>query len=165
MFGENMLGFVSALSSTLAIVVLISSVLLVNLLTFTLKKSEKEFQLKLNENILKQEEILGDVQNGVQESGQEKSSSSSNLSGASISKNIISPKELPPRDSKISDIATGCSYGNNFSYEVATKLSTLNYIILAKKFIDTNVKITLEKPKLDENKVNDCWVNMERGDK
>lgn len=148
MFGENMLGFVSALSSTLAIVVLISSVLLVNLLTFTLNKSEKDYQLKLNENVMKQEEA-----------------SSVNLSGVSISKNIISLKELPPRNSSITDIVTGCSYGNNFSYEVAAKLSTLNYIILAKNFIGTNVKITLEQPILDEKKVNDCWVTQGVGDK
>ncbi|EFL3127034.1 hypothetical protein JMJ20_005175 [Escherichia coli] len=143
-----MLGFVSALSSTLAIVVLISSVLLVNLLTFTLNKSEKDYQLKLNENVMKQEEA-----------------SSVNLSGVSISKNIISLKELPPRNSSITDIVTGCSYGNNFSYEVAAKLSTLNYIILAKNFIGTNVKITLEQPILDEKKVNDCWVTQGVGDK
>lgn len=164
MFGENMLGFVSALSSTLAIVVLISSVLLVNLLTFTLKKSEKDFQLKLNENVMKQEEASNDVQNGVQGNEQDKSSGI-NLSGASISKNIISLKELPPRNSNITDMVTGCSFGNNFSYEVASKLSALNYIILAKNFMGTNVKITLEKPKLDENKVNDCWVNLGDGDK
>ncbi|EOJ4673083.1 hypothetical protein ACM3C5_004997 [Escherichia coli] len=143
-----MLGFVSALSSTLAIVVLISSVLLVNLLTFTLNKSEKDYQLKLNENVMKQEEASG-----------------VNLSGVSISKNIISLKELPPRNSSITDIVTGCSYGNNFSYEVAAKLSTLNYIILAKNFIGTNVKITLEQPILDEKKVNDCWVTQGVGDK
>lgn len=164
MFGENMLGFVSALSSTLAIVVLISSVLLVNLLTFTLNKSEKDYQLKLNENVMKQEEASSDVQNVVLGNGQDKSSGV-NLSGASISKNIISLKELPPRNSNITDIVTGCSYGNNFSYEVASKLSTLNYIILAKKFMGTNVKITLEQPILDEKKVNDCWITQEGGDK
>ncbi|EFH5818672.1 hypothetical protein GO191_25585, partial [Escherichia coli] len=84
-----MLGFVSALSSTLAIVVLISSVLLVNLLTFTLNKSEKDYQLKLNENVMKQEEASSDVQNVVLGNEQDKSSGV-NLSGASISKNIIS---------------------------------------------------------------------------
>lgn len=164
MFGENMLGFVSALSSTLAIVVLISSVLLVNLLTFTLNKSEKDYQLKLNENVMKQEETSSDVQNVELGNGQDKSSGV-NLSGVSISKNIISLKELPPRNSSITDIVTGCSYGNNFSYEVASKLSTLNYIILAKNFIGTNVKITLEQPILDEKKVNDCWVTQGVGDK
>ncbi|EFM3240070.1 hypothetical protein HJV08_005331, partial [Escherichia coli] len=162
--GENMLGFVSALSSTLAIVVLISSVLLVNLLTFTLNKSEKDYQLKLNENVMKQEEASSDVQNVELGNGQDKSSGV-NLSGVSISKNIISLKELPPRNSSITDIVTGCSYGNNFSYEVAAKLSTLNYIILAKNFIGTNVKITLEQPILDEKKVNDCWVTQGVGDK
>jgi hypothetical protein len=164
MFGENMLGFVSALSSTLAIVVLISSVLLVNLLTFTLNKREKDYQLKLNENVMKQEEASSDVQNVVPGNGQDKSSGV-NLSGASINKNIISLKELPPRNSNITDIVIGCSYGNNFSYEVASKLSTLNYIILAKNFMGTNVKITHEQPILDEKKVNDCWITQEGGDK
>ncbi len=159
MFGENMLGFVSALSSTLAIVVLISSVLLVNLLNFTLNKTEKDYQLKLNENVMKQEESSSDVQNVVLGNGQDKSS------GVNISKNIISLKELPSRNSSITDIVTGCSYGNNFSYEVASKLSALNYIILAKNFIGTNVKITLEQPILDEEKVNNCWVTQGVGDK
>ncbi len=44
MSGDYMLGFVSALSSTLAIVVLIASVLLVNVLSVSVKKSQKEFE-------------------------------------------------------------------------------------------------------------------------
>ncbi|WP_095907161.1 hypothetical protein [Enterobacter cloacae] len=155
-----MIGFVSALSSTLAIVVLIASVLFVNFLTFTKKKSETDFHLKLNKSIIKQEE--GDYI--PLDRGQEESSDS-NLSGLSMSEHIISPKDLLSLNSNIKEIATGCYYGNNFSYEVASKLSTLNYIVLVKSLMDTNVKITLEEPKLDENKVNNCWVNMGDGDK
>lgn len=151
MFGDNMLGFVSALSSTLAIVVLISSVLLVNLLTFSLKKSEKEFQLKITEAATQSD----NKQKGVLDAGQ-----NDRLNNVSISKHLISSKELPPRDANISAISTGCTFGNNFSYEVASKISALNYIILEKHFTDSNTKITLEKPKLSESKVNDCWINM-----
>lgn len=53
MSGDYMLGFVSALSSTLAIVVLIASVLLVNVLSVSVKKAKKNLKLKLQINLIR----------------------------------------------------------------------------------------------------------------
>ncbi|HGB6042411.1 TPA: hypothetical protein ACIVWC_004875, partial [Salmonella enterica subsp. diarizonae serovar 61:l,v:z35] len=43
-----MLGFVSALSAALAIIVLIASVMLVNLLSLSIEKSNQHFQIKFS---------------------------------------------------------------------------------------------------------------------
>ncbi|EDW8498253.1 hypothetical protein CRB79_004620 [Salmonella enterica subsp. enterica serovar Enteritidis] len=152
-----MLGFVSALSATLAIIVLISSIMLVNLLSISMEKSKKNFQIKFSGSIVSESAANADrykfdkpsVDNSWDNGDQQRM----------INKYVISPKDLPTAQSNLAEIETGCSYGNNFSYDVASKLAALNYIILAKAYASSNVKVYLQKPTYDENGINNCWVS------
>ncbi|EJA4167060.1 hypothetical protein MWU01_005126, partial [Escherichia coli] len=110
-----MLGFVSALSSTLAIIVLIASVTLVNLVTFSIKKKQTEYYTKITEPQL--------------ESGGENGLSKSNRSQGEpvfyehVNNSLLSVEDLPPRNLAIPLIKVQCTYGNNFNLEVASKLA------------------------------------------
>ena len=158
MSGDYMLGFVSALSSTLAIVVLIASVLLVNVLSVSVKKSQKEFEIKITDQF-NQSNPSGE---GVSQKGTGTGTSTRNTdlpsTGIIKSKYVLSAKDLPPKNSLISKVTVSCSYGNNFNYDVASKLLTINYIILEKHFFNTAVKVVMQKPVYDENKINDCSI-------
>ncbi|EFB3394977.1 hypothetical protein FMP12_24910, partial [Escherichia coli] len=149
-----MLGFVSALSSTLAIVVLIASVLLVNVLSVSVKKSQKEFEIKITDQF-NQSNPSGE---GVSQKGTGTGTGTGNTdlpsTGIIKSKYVLSAKDLPPKNSLISKVTVSCSYGNNFNYDVASKLLTINYIILEKHFFNTAVKVVMQKPVYDENKIN-----------
>ncbi|EEZ5691260.1 TPA: hypothetical protein ACH53O_005045 [Escherichia coli] len=153
-----MLGFVSALSSTLAIVVLIASVLLVNVLSVSVKKSQKEFEIKITDQF-NQSNPSGE---GVSQKGTGTGTGTGNTdlpsTGIIKSKYVLSAKDLPPKNSLISKVTVSCSYGNNFNYDVASKLLTINYIILEKHFFNTAVKVVMQKPVYDENKINDCSI-------
>lgn len=154
MSGDYMLGFVSALSSTLAIVVLIASVLLVNVLSVSVKKSQKEFEIKITDQF-NQSNPSGE---GVSQKGTGTSNTDLPSTGIIKSKYVLSAKDLPPKNSLISKVTVSCSYGNNFNYDVASKLLTINYIILEKHFFNTAVKVVMQKPVYDENKINDCSI-------
>lgn len=152
-----MLGFVSALSATLAIIVLIASVMLVNLLSVSIEKNKQNYQIKFS----------GITERDSTDDGGEKKTDKNGLANTKDSsvqqlmrnKYIISPKDLPSSQSNIVRIETGCSYGNNFSYDVASKLVSLNYVILAKQYASSDVKVNIQKPFYDENGINSCWVN------
>ncbi|EEY8282357.1 TPA: hypothetical protein HIT51_004126 [Escherichia coli] len=156
MSGDYMLGFVSALSSTLAIVVLIASVLLVNVLSVSVKKSQKEFEIKITDQF-NQSNPSGE---GASQKGTGTGTGNTDLPSTGIikSKYVLSAKDLPPKNSLISKVTVSCSYGNNFNYDVASKLLTINYIILEKHFFNTAVKVVMQKPVYDENKINDCSI-------
>ncbi|QPR27646.1 hypothetical protein I6G97_14690 [Edwardsiella hoshinae] len=158
-----MLGFVSALSATLAIIVLIASVMLVNLLSVSLEKSKQNFQIKFSGIIDSEPSGKNGGKNRDQEGQSDKFGAGTGRDNSDpqrmISKYVISPQDLPPAQSNLAEIETGCSYGNNFSYDVASKLAALNYIILAKAYASSDVKIYIQKPNYDENGINDCWVN------
>lgn len=158
MSGDYMLGFVSALSSTLAIVVLIASVLLVNVLSVSVKKSQKEFEIKITDQF-NQSNPSGE---GASQKGTGTGTGTGNTdlpsTGIIKSKYVLSAKDLPPKNSLISKVTVSCSYGNNFNYDVASKLLTINYIILEKHFFNTAVKVVMQKPVYDENKINDCSI-------
>lgn len=149
-----MLGFVSALSATLAIIVLISSIMLVNLLSVSIEKSKQNFQIKFSGVIAS--ESLANI--GGEKGNKSYNSGNSNVQQLMISKSVVSPKDLPKEWYNIAEIETGCSYGNNFSYDIASKIVALNYIILAKTYASSDVKLNLQKPTYDENGINDCWV-------
>ncbi|EFH5302073.1 hypothetical protein GY512_004933 [Escherichia coli] len=155
-----MLGFVSALSSTLAIVVLIASVLLVNVLSVSVKKSQKEFEIKITDQFNQSNPSGEGVSQKGTGTGTGTGTGNTDLPSTGIikSKYVLSAKDLPPKNSLISKVTVSCSYGNNFNYDVASKLLTINYIILEKHFFNTAVKVVMQKPVYDENKINDCSI-------
>ncbi|HFF1903917.1 TPA: hypothetical protein ACGBJ6_004656, partial [Escherichia coli] len=97
-----MLGFVSALSSTLAIVVLIASVLLVNVLSVSVKKSQKEFEIKITDQF-NQSNPSGE---GASQKGTGTGTGNTDLPSTGIikSKYVLSAKDLPPKNSLISKV-------------------------------------------------------------
>lgn len=145
-----MLGFVSALSSTLAIIVLIASVTLVNLVTFSIKKKQTEYYTKITEP-----QLESGGENGL---GKGNRSQGEPVFYEHVNNSLLSVEDLPPRNLAIPLIKVQCTYGNNFNFEVASKLATLNYIILKKYYDGTDVKIMLEKPLIDEATTNSCNI-------
>lgn len=114
------------------------------------KKKQTEYYTKITEPQL--------------ESGGENGLSKSNRSQGEpvfyehVNNSLLSVEDLPPRNLAIPLIKVQCTYGNNFNFEVASKLATLNYIILKKYYDGTDVKIMLEKPLIDEATTNSCNI-------
>ncbi|EGS1756582.1 hypothetical protein EU672_004970, partial [Escherichia coli] len=99
-----MLGFVSALSSTLAIVVLIASVLLVNVLSVSVKKSQKEFEIKITDQFNQSNPSGEGVSQKGTGTGTGTGTGNTDLPSTGIikSKYVLSAKDLPPKNSLIS---------------------------------------------------------------
>ncbi|EBH8752267.1 hypothetical protein R950_001520 [Salmonella enterica subsp. enterica] len=140
MFGNvTMLGFVSALSSAVAVMILLMSVLLTNLLSIAIEKDEK-----LDSSILKYSsdtEELKNKQKAIIMSGQ----------GFSIS-----VSDLLPLRSSSSAVRLYCTYGNNMSLKVAKKYTTYNYIV--SKSVLGNKKIIVVSPIYEPTSKNNCAV-------
>ncbi|SPW33104.1 Uncharacterised protein [Edwardsiella tarda] len=141
-------------------IVLIASVMLVNLLSVSMEKSQQNFQIKFSgiNGSESQANARGEKEGKSDKPGAANDRDSSDRQ-LMISQYVISPKDLPMVNSDLAEIETGCSYGNNFSYDVASKLAAINYIILAKAYASSEVRIYIQKPVYDENNINDCWVN------
>ena len=134
-----MLGFVSALSSAVAVMILLMSVLLTNLLSVTSEKDKKMGHANL---LLKES-------SGTSE---KKTDSKTVKPGKGYS---LSAKDLLPLKNAERDIVIYCTYGNNLSLSVSQKYSTYNYIIV-KKTLGSHVNLTVEQPIYEPNKKNTC---------
>lgn len=136
-----MLGFVSALSSAVAVMILLMSVLLANLLSVVAEKEKKMEHANL---------LL--VESSEKKTNSEKSSSVKPGKGYSLS-----AKDLLPLKKTEKDIVLYCTYGNNLSLSVSQKYSTYNYIIV-RKTLGSHVNLTVEKPIYEPSKKNTCIV-------
>ncbi|ECC8923754.1 hypothetical protein DUQ00_15210 [Salmonella bongori] len=142
MFGNvTMLGFVSALSSAVAVMILLMSVLLANLLSAAISKDAK-----LNSSTLNYSSGSGSVEpNGK-------------------SKVVITPgkgfslsvSDLLPLRSSDSAVRIYCAYGNNMSLEIAKKYTTYNYIVA--KSVLGDKKIVVVSPIYEPTSKNNCAV-------
>lgn len=138
-----MLGFVSALSSAVAVMILLMSVLLTNLLSVTSEKDKKMGHANL---LLKES------------SGTSEKKTDSKTSGKTVKPGkgySLSAKDLFPLKNTERDIVIYCTYGNNLSLSVSQKYSTYNYIII-KKTLGSHVNLTVEQPIYEPNKKNTC---------
>ncbi|HGB5788199.1 TPA: hypothetical protein ACIVT4_004921, partial [Salmonella enterica subsp. diarizonae serovar 61:l,v:z35] len=121
-----MLGFVSALSSAVAVMILLMSALLANLLSVSLDKEKNKS--KLNFASISQVEKKDKNSKGSQaQKGQ--GDDKNGQSGISVSGLFLTPQILKPFDYSPNPIAIECSFGSNLSYEVARKYLTYNYIV------------------------------------
>lgn len=128
-----MLGFVSALSSAVAVMILLLSVLLANLLSVAITKDNK----------LDSANLAYEADNKAQ-------------IDAAMGKGFsLSVKDLLPLRSSDVAVRLYCTYGNNLSLEVAKKYTTYNYIVAKSALGDK--KIIVEQP-IYENKKNTCIV-------
>ncbi|ASG56307.1 Uncharacterised protein [Salmonella bongori] len=142
MFGNvTMLGFVSALSSAVAVMILLMSVLLANLLSAAISKDAK-----LNSSTLNY------------------SSGSGSVESKGKSKVVITPgkgfslsvSDLLPLRSSDSAVRIYCAYGNNMSLEIAKKYTTYNYIVA--KSVLGDKKIVVVSPIYEPTSKNNCAV-------
>ena len=138
-----MLGFVSALSSALAVIILIMSIMLVNLLKSATNNSSEQSELEVNpENVAR-------IQNMA-----------TSLDGFKLDYNIVTSDVLEAIKTKpdLKTINLSCTYGNNFNLAIAEKYITFNLVILKKT--NPDLEINYEKPSLDEKGLNYCRVNF-----
>lgn len=131
-----MLGFVSALSSAVAVMILLMAVLLVNLLSLTLEQDRKKDYANLiynSETEQKHRVVMP-------------------LKGFSFSVTDL----LPFRASKEGVvIRIYCTYGNNLSLDIAQKYTTYNYIIAKKALRDID-QVLVGQPVYEPSGKNNC---------
>lgn len=136
-----MLGFVSALSSALAVIILIMSIMLVNLLKSAFNNSAEKSTVEVNTKTV------------TRIAGMSVDTSGLKLDYNIVTSNIIDNIKSNP---KIKEVDVFCTYGNNLSKDLADKYVTFNVVILKKSLPD--IVVNYQKPMLLENDVNYCRV-------
>lgn len=135
-----MLGFVSALSSAVAVMILLMSVLLANLLSAAISKDAK-----LNSATLSFNSGGGGI------AKENKKNAIVPGSGQGFS---LSATDLIPLASSNTTVRVYCTYGNNLSLDVAKKYTTYNYIV-AKSAL-ANTQIIAGQPVYEPKNKNNC---------
>ncbi|AOP41812.2 hypothetical protein ACOGYQ_001909 [Edwardsiella piscicida] len=129
-----MLGFVSALSSAVAIMILLMSILLANTIAILLE----------NENEINVANLIYDnPEQSVAIIGAEQGYS-------------ISAKDILPLADKDSSVRLYCTYGYNLNMEMARKYLTYNYLVLKVALKDKT--IIVEQPIYKPLSKNNCVV-------
>lgn len=146
-----MLGFVSALSSAVAVMILLMSALLANLLSVSLQKEKNKS--KLNVVSVPQVEKTEDGPEGNQT---KKGKGGNGRSGISVSGLSFTPKVLEPFEHTPNPISIECTFGNNLSYEVASKYLTYNYIVSSLMY--RNKKVIVLPLEEKNNETNTCVI-------
>ena len=139
-----MIGFVSALSSSLAVIILIMSVMLINMM-----KSAYSTQQEKVEEVQKSES---------QNTNPETSEDEDRLM---MNSNIIDKQLLNEirSDAKKNNITIYCTYGKNLSKEIAIRYITFNVIYLSKEMPEKNISAGM--PIEDKTISNRCYINHE----
>ena len=136
-----MIGFVSALSSSLAVIILIMSVMLINMM-----KSAYNSQ---------GEHEGGEQQNTSQNTTAPPGNYEARLT---MSSNVIDKQLLNEiiADAKNNSITIYCTYGKNLSKEVAIKYTTFNVIYLSKELPGKTISVGM--PLEDNSSWNRCYI-------
>ncbi len=129
-----MMGFVAALSSSIAFIVLIMSGQLLNLLYVSMHRQEQKSSLHVE----------------VSDSSSESNENKENLSY------YLNPDLVKQLDIK-RNIYLTCDYGSNFSEDVSKKIMLYNYLLIKKIHPDAHVFLT--SPIHNVDKVNSCVLN------
>ncbi|HGS4434512.1 TPA: hypothetical protein ACMDNU_003660 [Vibrio cholerae] len=137
-----MLGFVSALSSAVAVMILIMTTLLINLGVVMIKKEEEVKTIRIDKIEVNDSEAKSESKESVKNI----------LSGLSISSEEL--RKIKSSNEK--NLVVYCEYGKNLSNDVARKISTLNYIRLKMVIEDANIE--LKSPVLSESSTNTCYI-------
>ncbi|HBA7888963.1 TPA: hypothetical protein J1Z77_004302 [Escherichia coli] len=135
-----MLGFVSALSSAVAVMILIMTTLLIN----------------LGATMLAREKALKSIQIDKLSSTQHNQKTHENILFGGLSLSTSDLKKI--KESGVPTLITYCQYGSNLSKTVATKISTLNYLRL-KKYLGDKTEVILLSPPYVET-TNSCYVEI-----
>lgn len=138
-----MLGFVSALSSSVAVMVLLMSVLLANVLSTTMgmeKNKDKTFL-----------EGISDKQNI------ENNKNIENNQNNIMKSLVFNHADLKVMNNpKIKVISVHCSYGNNLSFDSSMTYTVYNTVLIKKNI--PNITVVAEKPVKDTQGENTCFL-------
>ncbi len=139
MFGDAMLGFVSALSASVAVMVLLMSVLLANVLSTALEMGKNKNKATLEgieSNYVAKEDNI--------------------MAGSMMQSLIFNNEVLNVIDSKkVKSLAIYCSYGNNITQDAAMTYTVYNTVLLKRNIPE--IIIDAQKPIKDTVGLNTCF--------
>ena len=146
------MGFVSALSSSVAVIILIMAVMLVNSIQSALNAKNKSQDPSVQAQVV-------EVEGKSKEKTQTKlpQAGTVDLNPNLVTKQMLTElEEINPKT-----ISTYCEYGNNYSYEVATRFTTFNSVVLYKGLKGKDAIVDAAPPVFIEDKQNKCYIKYE----
>lgn len=142
-FGNDMLGFVSALSASVSVMILLMAVLLANVMSSAMDMEENKHKAK----------ILGIEDNGGEIKDKNKNKNIHNtMKSLTFNYEILNTIDY----NKIKSIEIYCSYGNNLTLDTALTYTVYNTVYLKKNIPQVSIKAL--KPAEDKNRLNSCFL-------
>lgn len=142
-----MLGFVSALSASVSVMILLMAVLLANVMSSAMDMEENKHKTK----------ILGIEDNGGEIKDKNKNKNK-NKNIHNTMKSLTFNYEIlnTINYNKIKSIEIYCSYGNNLTLDTALTYTVYNTVYLKKNISQVSIKAL--KPAEDKNGLNSCFL-------
>lgn len=140
-FGNDMLGFVSALSASVSVMILLMAVLLANVMSSAMDMEENKHKAK----------ILGIEDNGGEIKDKNKNIHNT-MKSLTFNYEILNTIDY----NKIKSIEIYCSYGNNLTLDTALTYTVYNTVYLKKNIPQVSIKAL--KPAEDKNGLNSCFL-------
>lgn len=140
-----MLGFVSALSASVSVMILLMAVLLANVMSSAMDMEENKHKAK----------ILGIEDNGgeIKDKNKNKNKNIHNtMKSLTFNYKILNTIDY----NKIKSIEIYCSYGNNLTLDTALTYTVYNTVYLKKNIPQVSIKAL--KPAEDKNGLNSCFL-------
>lgn len=132
-----MLGFVSALSASVAVMVLLMSVLLANVLATTLEAEQNKDKALLE---------------GTKDNQSVQDEKTNMMKSLVFSHDVVKVMDNP----KVKTINVYCSYGNNLTLNTAMTYTIYNTVLIKKNI--PNITVSAEKPVEDTKNTNTCFL-------
>lgn len=136
-----MLGFVSALSASVSVMILLMAVLLANVMSSAMDMEENKHKAK----------ILGIEDNGGEIKDKNKNIHNT-MKSLTFNYEILNTIDY----NKIKSIEIYCSYGNNLTLDTALTYTVYNTVYLKKNIPQVSIKAL--KPAEDKNGLNSCFL-------
>ncbi|HHR5991689.1 TPA: hypothetical protein ACS73B_003259 [Providencia alcalifaciens] len=136
-----MLGFVSALSASVSVMILLMAVLLANVMSSAMDMEENKHKAK----------ILGIDDNGGEIKDKNKNIHNT-MKSLTFNYEILNTIDY----NKIKSIEIYCSYGNNLTLDTALTYTVYNTVYLKKNIPQVSIKAL--KPAEDKNGLNSCFL-------
>lgn len=135
-----MLGFVSALSASVSVMILLMAVLLANVMSSAMDIEKNKHKAKLL---------------GIKNSTESKVSTNKTMKSLIFNNEILNNVD----HKKIKEIEMYCSYGNNLTLDAALTYTVYNTVYLKRNI--PQVKIKALKPVEDNSGVNNCFFKSQ----
>lgn len=139
-----MLGFVSALSASVSVMILLMAVLLANVMSSAMDIEKNKNKAKLL---------------GIENSTESKANTNKTMKSLIFNNEILDNVD----HKKIKEIEMYCSYGNNLTLDAALTYTVYNTVYLKRNI--PQVKIKTLKPVEDNGGVNNCFFKSQEHEK